>query len=363
MFSPDDQQHMRTALELARAAGGRLSPNPRVGAVLVRGGEVVGRGWHRGPGTPHAEIEALREAGERARGATLYVTLEPCRHFGRTPPCTAALIAAGVSRVVAAIEDPNPAEQGKGIADLRAAGVETVVGAEAEAAEQLNLPYFTWRRTGRPLVTAKWAAALCGHAAARTGESLYITGPEARSAVHSLRASHDAVLVGIGTVLADDPQLTVRDAPGEHPLRVVLDRTLRTPPDARLLRAPGDTLIFAAADAPEGRRADLVKRAELAFLPAAQELPLSDVLSELGRRGILSVLVEGGPTVLGRMFDDGLVDRVAAFFAPLVLGGAQAPGAVGGIGAARPTEGVRLKDVLWRQLGQDIYCSGTVERG
>lgn len=361
MFPPDD--HMRAALELARAAEGRLSPNPRVGAVLVRDGEVIGRGWHRGPGTPHAEIEALREAGERARGATLYVTLEPCRHFGRTPPCTAALIAAGVSRVVAAIEDPNPAEQGKGIADLRAAGVEVIVGAEAEAAELLNLPYFTWRRTGRPLVTAKWAAALCGHAAARTGESLYITGPEARSEVHALRASHDAVLVGIGTVLADDPQLTVRDAPGEHPLRVVLDRTLRTPPDARLLTAPGGTLIFASEDAPEGRRAALEKRAELAFFPAGPELPLADVLTELGRRGILSVLVEGGPTVLGRMFDDGLVDRVGAFFAPLVLGGAQALGAVGGIGAARPNEGVRLKDVLWRQLGQDIYCSGTVERG
>ncbi len=363
-MSTEDLRHMRAALELARAAEGRLSPNPRVGAVLVRDGEVVGRGFHRGPGTAHAEIEALREAGERARGATLYVTLEPCRHYGRTPPCTAALVGAGVSRVIAAIEDPNPAEQGKGIAELKAAGIDVTVGLEAEQAEEMNLPYFTWRRTGRPLVTAKWAAALCGHAAARTGESLYITGSEARRTVHALRAAHDAVLVGIGTVLQDDPQLTVRDAPGEHPLRVVLDGMLRTPPEARLLSAPGGTLICASEDAPPARRQALEERgAELVFFGGGSPLPLGDVLAELGRRSVLSVLAEGGPKVLGSLFDAGLVDRVSAFFAPLVLGGAEAPGAVSGLGAVRPDEGVRLKDVIWRQLGQDIYCSGTVERG
>ncbi|MDA8347159.1 MAG: bifunctional diaminohydroxyphosphoribosylaminopyrimidine deaminase/5-amino-6-(5-phosphoribosylamino)uracil reductase RibD [Thermaerobacter sp.] len=364
MSSPEDLRHMRSALDLATAADGRMSPNPRVGAVLVQNGEVVGRGWHRGPGTPHAEIEALREAKERARGATLYVTLEPCRHFGRTPPCTAALISAGVSRIVAAIEDPNPAEQGKGIAELRQAGIDVAVGLEAEAAEEMNRAYFTWRRTGRPMVTAKWAAALCGHAAARTGESLYITGPDARRTVHALRAAHDAVLVGIGTVLADDPQLTVRDAPGDHPVRVVLDSRLRTPPDARILTSPGTALICAAEDADPHRRAALEERgAQVLVFPSGPELPLADVLRELGRHDILSVLVEGGPTVLGRLFDEALVDRVSAFFAPLVLGGSDGLAAVGGVGAPRPAEGVRLRDVVWQQLGQDIYCSGTVERG
>jgi diaminohydroxyphosphoribosylaminopyrimidine deaminase/5-amino-6-(5-phosphoribosylamino)uracil reductase len=361
--SSTDVHHMRSALALAARAEGRVSPNPRVGAVLVKDGKVVGQGWHRGPGTPHAEIAALREAGEAAAGATLYVTLEPCRHFGRTPPCTQALIAAGVSRVVAAIEDPNPAEQGKGIAELRAAGMEVAVGLEAPAAEEMNQQYFTWRREGRPLVTAKWASAICGHAAARTGESLYITGPEAREEVHRLRAEHDAVMVGVGTVLADDPQLTVRVAAGEHPLRVVLDRKLRTPPTARMLSAPGRTLICAAQDAPAERKAALQGKAELLFFAPGPELPLIEVLKEMARRDILSVLAEGGPTLLGRLFDLGLVDRVRAFFAPLVIGGAEAPASVGGLGAMRPSEGVRLRDVEWRAYGQDICCSANVERG
>ncbi len=362
-MSSTDLHHMHSALALATRAQGRVSPNPRVGAVLVKDGQVVGQGWHRGPGTPHAEIAALHEAGPAAKGATLYVTLEPCRHFGRTPPCTQALIAAGVTRVVAAIEDPNPAEQGNGIAELRTAGIEVAVGLEAAAAEEMNRPYFTWRREGRPLVTAKWASALCGHAAARTGESLYITGPEARQEVHRLRADHDAVMVGIGTVLADDPQLTVRDASGEHPLRVVLDRALRTPPEARILSAPGRTLICAAEDAPAERKAALGDRAELLFFPPGPELPLSQVLAEIARRDVLSVLVEGGPTLLGRLFDAGLVDRVQAFFAPLVIGGAGAPAAVAGLGAVRPAEGVRLRDIEWRQYGRDICCSANVERG
>lgn len=362
MQTEEDRRYMQLALEVARRAGGRTSPNPRVGAVLVRGNEVVGQGFHRGPGHPHAEVEALREAGDMACGATLYVTLEPCCHHGHTPPCTAALIAAGVRRVVAPIEDPNPVVAGRGLQKLREAGVEVELGLLPEEAEALNAGYLTWRRRGRPHVTAKWAGALCGHAAAHTGESRYLTGKDALAEVHRLRAEADAVMVGIGTVLTDDPELTVRHVAGDHPLRVVLDSQLRTPPTARLLHAPGHTVIFCSESAPPSRAEALSPLAEIVHLPASNGVSLDLALRELGRREIMTVLAEGGPRVLGSLFDQMLVDKVVAFFAPLVLGGAAAPAAVLGVGAAAPASAVRFRRGRWQQFGDDVCFTGTVLR-
>lgn len=362
MQTEEDRRYMELALQVARRTDGRTSPNPRVGAVLVRGGAVVGQGFHRGPGHPHAEAEALREAGDRARGATLYVTLEPCCHHGHTPPCTAALIAAGVRRVVAPIEDPNPVVNGRGVRELREAGIEVDLGLLPDEAEALNAGYLTWRRRGRPLVTAKWAGALCGHAAARTGASRYLTGRESLAEVHRLRAETDAVMVGVGTVLADDPELTVRHVAGDHPLRVVLDSHLRTPPTARLLHSPGRTIIFCGQSPPPSRAHALAPLAEIVRLPTQSGIPLELALAELGRRDVVTVLAEGGPTVLGRLFDHMLVDRVVAFVAPLVLGGASAPASVLGVGADSPASAVRFQHGRWQQFGDDVCFTGSVLR-
>lgn len=362
MVQPDDHRYMELALDLARRAEGRTSPNPRVGAVLVREGEIVGQGFHLGPGHPHAEAEALRHAGERARGATLYVTLEPCCHHGHTPPCTDAVIAAGVRRVVTPLEDPNPIVAGQGLRVLREAGIEVERGPMQAEAEELNAPYLTWRRLGRPLVTAKWAGALCGHVAAYTGESRYLTGEDALREVHRMRAEADAVMVGVGTVRADDPELTVRFVPGENPVRVVIDSRLRTPPEARLLHQNGRVIIFCGRSAPEDRRLALADLAEIIPLPGDGRLPLEDALRELARRDITSVLAEGGPRLFGSLFDGGLVDRVAAFFAPLVLGGKDSPAAVLGQGVASPGGALRFRDRRWQPFGNDMCFFGTVLR-
>ncbi len=362
MSSAEDQAYLARAFALADTAAGRVSPNPKVGAVLVRNGAVVGEGLHLGPGTPHAEAVAIKAAGEAARGATLYVTLEPCCHFGHTPPCTKTIIAAGVARVVVPIEDPNPQVAGRGLAELRAAGVEVVVGPGADAAQAQNAAYLHWRRTGRPYVTAKWALSLGGQSAARTGQSLYMTGPEARAEAHRLRAAHDAVLVGIGTALADDPQLTVRDAPGPSPLRVVLDSEGRLPVSSRLLAAEGRTIVYVGTGAPRERLKPLAERAEVVAIGQGPRLPITAVLDDLGRRDVTSLLIEGGATVHGAMFDQALVDRVTVFVAPLVLGGREAPPGVAGLGAASPASSLRLRDGSWRILGPDACFTATVKR-
>ena len=360
---PEDAGYLARAFALAEAAPSRVSPNPKVGAVLVRGGIVVGEGRHMGPGTAHAEAAALQAAGEAARGATLYVTLEPCCHFGHTPPCTQALIAAGVARVVAPIEDPNPQVAGRGFAELRAAGITVDVGQVAGQAEDQNAAYLHWRRTGRPYVTAKWALSLGGQSAARTGKSLYMTGPAARAEVHRLRAARDGVLVGIGTALADDPQLTVRDAAGPSPLRVVLDSHGRLPASARMLAQEGRTIVYVGEDAPPERLRRLADSADVVPLGRGPRLPLAAILEDLGRREVTSLLVEGGATVHGEFFDQGLVDRVAVFVAPLVLGGAAAPPGVGGVGAESPAAGLHLTGGHWRVLGEDAYFTAVIERG
>ncbi|MFL6235654.1 MAG: bifunctional diaminohydroxyphosphoribosylaminopyrimidine deaminase/5-amino-6-(5-phosphoribosylamino)uracil reductase RibD [Thermoanaerobaculia bacterium] len=351
------------ALRLAARGRYRTSPNPRVGAVLVRKGEVVGSGWHRQVGGPHAEVEALREAGDRARGATLFVTLEPCSHHGRTPPCADAVIAAGITRVVACHGDPNPKVAGRGFARLRAAGIEVESGFLVEQAVRLNLPFLTANLLGRPEVTLKWAMSLDGRIATATGQSQWISSPAARQWALALREEHDAILVGSGTLLADDPRLDRRLglAPGPN-LRVVLDRRLRTPPDARLLTVEGPVVIYTESTDP-GRIGPLRERgAEVVTLPAVEP---GAVLADLLGRGVQSLLVEGGGEVLAVFVASGLYDRVMVDCAPLLIGGRNAPGPLAGEGFAELAAAARLEELKTRKKGGDLiltlYRRGCVE--
>jgi diaminohydroxyphosphoribosylaminopyrimidine deaminase/5-amino-6-(5-phosphoribosylamino)uracil reductase len=320
---PDDREWMRRALALAPRGWGRTAPNPMVGCVLVRDGAVVGEGWHTEYGQPHAEVEALRRAGEAARGATAYVTLEPCSHWGKTPPCTDALIAAGVRRVVFAAYDPNPKARGGGEL-LRAAGIEVVGGVEERAARDANAVFFHAHSSlgdARPLVALKLALSLDARIADRERRSLWITGDEARAEVHRLRAGFDAVAVGIGTALADDPQLTVRGdvVPRVPPARVVLDRALRLPLDSTLVRTAGEVPVIAVAgeDAPEERRRALE---EAGVRVVAAGAGAERTLEALRQAGVRSMFVEGGAEVAGSLLRAGLVDRLYLFYAPVFLG-------------------------------------------
>jgi len=364
-----DPDFMERALRLAERGRGRTSPNPMVGAVLVKESadgrlEVVGEGFHPQAGAPHAEIFALRQAGERARGATLYVNLEPCCHHGRTPPCTQALIAAGVAEVHFSMLDPNPLVAGHGRAELEAAGVRTVVGEREAEARALNEAFIHWIAAKRPFVIAKFAASVDGKIATRTGDARWITGPAARQRVHQLRDQVDGILVGVDTVVADDPQLTTRldKADVRHPLRVVLDSSGRIPPTARLLDPglPGRTVIATTEAMPPARRQALTgDGVEVLTLPADEgRVSLEALLDTLGQREITSLLVEGGGTVLGSFFDRGLVDKALAFVAPLIVGGRDAPTPVGGAGAAYLAEAQRLERVQVQQLGPDVLISG-----
>jgi diaminohydroxyphosphoribosylaminopyrimidine deaminase/5-amino-6-(5-phosphoribosylamino)uracil reductase len=321
--SPDDRRHMARALELARQGLYTTHPNPRVGCVVVRDGQVVGEGWHRRAGEPHAEIHALAAAGDRARGATAYITLEPCCHHGRTPPCSEALIAAGVKRVVVAMQDPNPQVAGGGLAALRASGIETAYGLLEAEARALNRGFISRMTRGRPWVRIKAGMSLDGRIAAANGESRWITGEAAREDVHRLRAEAGAVISGIGTVLADDPSLNVR-LPGEWdpPLRVVLDTQLRMPELARMLGLPGRTLVLTAeAEDSSAWKALTRSGAELHRLPAVNgQLDLAAVLALLGRLQVNELLVEAGPTLSGALLQAGLTDELVLYFSPCLLG-------------------------------------------
>ncbi len=355
------QDLMKRALCLAKRGQGRTSPNPMVGAVLVKDGRIVGEGFHPRAGEPHAEIFALRQAGEQARGATLYVNREPCCYYGRTPPCTQSLIAAGVAEVHLAMFDPNPLVAGRGRAELEAAGIRTIVGEREAEARALNEIFAHWITTGRPFVIAKFAMSLDGKIATRTGDARWITAPAARHYVHRLRNQVDAILVGVETVIADDPLLTTRleKADVRHPLRVILDSTGRIPPTARVLDValPGQTVIAATEVMPAERQQALM--VEVLVLPADDErVSLTALLATLGQRQVTSLLVEGGGTVLGSFFDQGLVDKALAFVVPLIIGGRDAPTPVGGAGVACIAEARRLECVRVRQLGPDVLISG-----
>jgi diaminohydroxyphosphoribosylaminopyrimidine deaminase / 5-amino-6-(5-phosphoribosylamino)uracil reductase len=355
-----DEAWMARAVALAEGGRGATSPNPMVGAVLVRDGRVVGEGFHQAAGRAHAEAAALAAAGADAAGATCYVTLEPCAHHGRTPPCADALVAAGVARVVAAMADPDPRVDGAGLARLRAAGVEVVTGVGAEAATEQNAAYLTHRRLGRPRVTLKAAASLDGKVAAPDGTSQWITGPAARADGHRLRAEADAVLVGAGTALADDPRLTVRlpGHAGRQPLRVLADASGRVGPGGHLFDGEAPTLVATTPAAPAAA-VDAWKAAGAEVLickqdPGGQGVDLPDLTRGLAARGVLELLVEGGPRLQASLWAAGLADRLVWYLAPLAIGGAGAPGLLGGAGAATLADARRLRLASVDRLGDDL---------
>ena len=336
-----DTWHMQRALELAAQGRGLVEPNPMVGCVIARGAEIVGEGWHRRFGQPHAEVEALRIAGPRARGATLYVTLEPCCHQGKTPPCTRAVLAAGVARVVAAMADPFPLVAGGGLAELRAGGVEVQTGVLENEARKLNAPYLKLLSTGRPWIAAKWAMTLDGKIAARTGDSRWISSPTSRELVHQLRGRMDAIVVGRGTAAVDDPQLTARPptttmgtwcptwCPPRTALRIVVDTRASLSLESQLVRTARDVPVLVAVG-PEAATADCdrLQAAGCELLVCDGPTPqarLETLFSELGRRRMTNVLAEGGGRLLGSLLDARLIDEVHVFIAPKLVGGGEAP--------------------------------------
>lgn len=365
---------MRRALELAERGWGRVAPNPMVGAVVVRGSgdgadEVVGEGWYEGPrGRPHAEVHALREAGDRARGATLVCTLEPCDHTGSTPPCTRAIIEAGIARVVVAAGDPNPLVDGRGLRTLAGAGLQVVQGPLADEAHRLNAAFERHVTTGLPFVVLKSASSLDGRAAARDGSSRWITGPESRADVHRLRSWADAIVVGSGTAIADDPELTARDpghAGATTPLRVVVSATGRLPASGRLFAGAAPTLVVTTDLAPAARRAEWeTSGAEVLILErdAGDGVSLPALVASLGKRDVQGVLLEGGPTLAWSAIRDGVVDRVLWYLAPVLVGGTEAPGALGGLGFAPIAEALRLELASVERLGDDLRLEADVHR-
>lgn len=408
---PSDTEFMRRALALAERGRGWVNPNPMVGALVVSpSGEMISEGYHPRIGGPHAEVVALEAAGERARGATLYVTLEPCNHHGRTPPCTQAIIRAGIRKVVFACWDQNPRTARQSLDVLQAAGIEVVSGVEERAALELNRPFFKWARTAMPYVLCKMAATLDGKIATATGQSQWISGPEARQQVQEWRATYSAVMVGIGTVLADNPSLTCR-LPGAHqPARVVVDPLARTPPDARLLHQPGRVILavgpHAAPDAvaalrsrgaeiivaPERRSAgrapgefertltdsagglrvesDVQIGAEPgrgasattigSERPFMQGIDLRAVMGELSQRELSTVLLEGGGELNAAMLRQGLVDRVAFFFAPMLLGGRNSRTVMGGADVTELSSAIRVHNMAARPVGADLLIEADV---
>lgn len=356
---------MARALTLARRGTGQTSPNPVVGAVLVRCGRIIGEGWHRRAGGAHAEILALRGATESPRGATLYVTLEPCCTWGRTPPCTAAIRAAGLRRVVVAARDPNPRHRGRGLRLLRAAGVRVDVGLLADQATRLNEPFHQWITTGRPLVTVKAALSLDGKIATYSGESQWITSVAARREAHRWRATVDAIMVAAGTVVRDNPRLTLRHGVhGRQPWRVVVDARGRSPRSARLFtdRWRARTLVVTTSLAPARWRRALMRQGVtvVAVKRDGAHADLPAALRELGKRELTSVLVEGGGDLIGALFDERMVDQVMFVYAPLVIGGREAKTAVEGRGVARLRAAGRLTG-QWRRLpGGELLFAGVV---
>jgi diaminohydroxyphosphoribosylaminopyrimidine deaminase/5-amino-6-(5-phosphoribosylamino)uracil reductase len=367
----DDARYMARALRLAERGVATTQPNPRVGCVLVAGGRIVGEGWHMQAGAPHAEVYALQQAGPQARGATAYITLEPCSHYGRTAPCSEALIAAGVTRVVTAMEDPNPLVRGRGHALLRAAGIALTEGVGTDAAQRLNAGYVQRMTQGRPRVTLKLGATLDGRTASAGGNSQWITGPAARADVQQLRARSGAILTGSGTVLADDPALNVR-LPGQalapdgrmllwhQPLRVVLDRRLRMPPRGRLFGAGGALWVYTERSTQEPQALALREAgAQVATLPPGTGLP--EVLSHLAGMGVNDVLIEAGPTLAGAFVAADLVDELVVYLAPALLGDDargmfQLPGLIG------LDHRVRLRILEMRAVGEDWRVRAVPDR-
>jgi diaminohydroxyphosphoribosylaminopyrimidine deaminase/5-amino-6-(5-phosphoribosylamino)uracil reductase len=357
-----DELWMARALELAERGRGHVEPNPLVGAVVVRGDKIVGEGWHAKFGEAHAEVNALLAASTAASGATLYVTLEPCCHHGKTPPCTDAVIRSGVARVVVAMRDPFPQVAGHGMAILQAAGMAVDVGCLEARARRLNAPYLKLLARGRPYVHAKWAMTLDGKIATRAGDSKWISGEASRRKGHELRGRMDAIIVGIGTVLADDPLLTARPPGPRVATRVVLDSRFRLPLDCQLVRTVKDAPVYVAGSngatlggiALDNRGCEMVR-----FGTDARGRPsVPDLLADLGKRRMTNVLVEGGAAVLGSFRDAGEIDEVHAFLAPILAGGRGAKSPMAGEGVAKIGEALRLTEWTCERIGEDLYWHG-----
>ncbi len=363
-------EFMGCALSLAKLALGYTSPNPAVGAVIVKEGIIVGLGYTQPPGSAHAEVMALLQAGEKARGATMYVSLEPCCYFGRTPPCTQAIIEAGISEVHVAMLDPNPLVSGKGLEELEKAEIKIYLGEYEEKAREINEAYIKFITTGLPFVTAKFAMSLDGKIATRNGDSKWISSDEARKYVHNLRHTIDAIMVGANTVIIDNPRLTARGGCGKggrtklQPIRVIVDGKGRTPVSAQIFKQPGKTIIAIAKPTPKKKvRAFTEAGAELMELSSVEGIiDLAELMAEIGRRQITSILVEGGSTLLGYLFDQNLVDKVVIFISPIIIGGEKAKTPVGGEGVSRIMESFQLKQIRVEKIGDDVLVSGYVSR-
>jgi diaminohydroxyphosphoribosylaminopyrimidine deaminase/5-amino-6-(5-phosphoribosylamino)uracil reductase len=351
-----DAKHMRRALSLARRAVGRTSPNPMVGAVLVKGGRIVAQDYHRKAGQPHAEALALAQAGPAARGATLYVSLEPCCHTQkRTPPCTDAIIEAGIKRVVVAMKDPNPSVSGRGIRKLRSAGIDVSVGVLEEEARALNEAYIKHITTGRPFVILKTAMTLDGKIATPKGQSKWITGEQSRRLVHRLRGSVDAIVTAVGTVRADDPELTARVGGATSPVRVIIDPLLKSPLNARVFKCPPDTILVTRT---QNRKLDKLIKIGVSPIMFKEELQLKWLMKKLGSMGFNSVLIEGGSALNGHALMEGVVDKVYYFIAPKIIGGRESYPAVGGKDYLPLEKALKLRDMKVRRVGEDILVEG-----
>ncbi|HXX53728.1 MAG TPA: bifunctional diaminohydroxyphosphoribosylaminopyrimidine deaminase/5-amino-6-(5-phosphoribosylamino)uracil reductase RibD [Thermodesulfovibrionales bacterium] len=352
---------MKRAITLSSKARGMTSPNPMVGAVIVKNGKIVAEGYHRKPGTPHAEAIAIAAAGEKTRGSTLYVSLEPCCHTDkRTPPCTKAIIESGIKRVVMAMKDPNPKVSGKGMKELEEAGIGVTSGLLEEKAKRINEFYIKYITTKKPFVILKVAMTLDGKIATGAGQSKWITGERSRKMVHRLRSSVDAVMTAIGTVKADDPQLTARIRNGRNPKRILIDPYLEISPDAKILRVPPETIVVTehTSDAAIRRKANILLDNGVSIILYKVSLKLLWLLEKLGERGITSLMIEGGSSLNAHCLEEGIVDKVMLFVAPKIMGGVHSYPAVGGSASRRLTETYMLKDMAARKVGEDLLVEG-----
>jgi diaminohydroxyphosphoribosylaminopyrimidine deaminase/5-amino-6-(5-phosphoribosylamino)uracil reductase len=360
----EDEFWMREALAAAEKGRGAVEPNPLVGAAVVRDGRLAGLGWHERFGGPHAEINALNAAADAARGATLYVTLEPCCHFGKTPPCTDAIIAAGIRRVVAAISDPFPQVSGRGLSLLESAGIRIATGTLAAVGRAQNAPYLKRVATGLPYITAKWAMTLDGKTAVASGDSRWISSQESRRTAHVVRGRMDAIVVGIGTVETDDPLLTARPEGPRRATRIVLDSCCRLPLSSRLVATAREAPVLVVTTeraSPEARRQLESRGCEVLALPGLDRVPIVRLLEELGRRGMTNVLVEGGGQVLGSYWDAGQIDAVEIYIGPLIEGGGHGRTPIRGRGQAAMSAAARVQIVEdARRIGDDLYVQAIV---
>lgn len=358
-----EERWMQYALELAEEGLGSVNPNPLVGAVVVRDGEVVGQGAHREFGGPHAEVFALDEAGDRSKGATLYVTLEPCCHHGKTPPCTDRIIQAGIRKVVYAIDDPNPDINGKGAACLRENGVEVESGLLRALAEQQNEIFLTFARRGTPFVELKLAMSLDGKIATKTGDAKWISGEESRTQGHRLRVRHSAIAVGVQTVIQDDPSLNVRHVEGRDPVPIVLDSTGRIPLSSKLLQAPSKVIIATCSMSEETEKSILETGGQVwRLLEENGRVSIPALLERMATESLDSLLIEGGGEIAAAFLEAGAVDKVSFFYAPIIIGGRDAVPSIAGAGVEKVADALRLERVEVQQLGEDLYLTGYVAK-